>query len=67
MTVEEIKEKIKNAETACVNEMLDMGGEKVDVLVMDVYPRRSVQKALKELCIEKYCISCDSVTYTIYV
>jgi DNA-directed RNA polymerase subunit N (RpoN/RPB10) len=43
-----------------------MGGGKVDVLVMDVYPKRNVKKALKELGIEKYCISCDNVTYTIY-
>jgi hypothetical protein len=44
-----------------------MGGGKVDVLVMDVFPKRNVKKALKELGIENYRISCDSVTYTIYV
>ena len=67
MTVREIKEKIKNAETACVNEILDMGCGEGYVLVMDVYPKRNIKKALKELGIEKYCISCDNVTYTIYV
>lgn len=67
MTVEQIKKRIRKAEAACVNEMLYMGGGKVDVLAMDVYPKRNVEKALKELGIEKYCISCDSVTYTIYV
>lgn len=67
MTVREIKEKIKNAEAACVNEALDMGSEEGYVLVMDVYPKRNVKKALKELGIEKYYISCDSVAYTIYV
>jgi DNA-directed RNA polymerase subunit N (RpoN/RPB10) len=34
---------------------------------MDVYPKRNIKKALKELGIEKYCISYDSVSYTIYV
>lgn len=67
MTVEEIKKRIQDAETSCVNEALDMGSEEGYVLVMDVYPRRNVEKALKELGIEKYCISCDSVAYTIYV
>lgn len=67
MTVEEIKEAIKEAEASCVYEIFDMGGGKVDVLVMDVFPKRNVKKALKELEIEKYCISCDNVTYTIYV
>ena len=67
MTVKEIKKRIKNAEAACVNEALDMGSEEGYVLVMDVYPRRNVKKALKELGIGKYCISCDSVTYIIYV
>lgn len=67
MTVEEIKKAIRDAEASCVNEVLDVGGGKVDVLVMDVYPKRNVKKALKELGIEKYCISCDSVTYTIYI
>ena len=67
MTVEEIKEKIKNAETACAYEMFDIGSEEGYVLVMDVYPKENVEKALKELGIEKYCISCDSVAYTIYV
>jgi DNA-directed RNA polymerase subunit N (RpoN/RPB10) len=67
MTVEEIKERIQGSEASCVNEILDMGGGKVDVLVMDVYPKRNVKKALKELGIEKYCISCDNLTYTIYV
>lgn len=67
MTVEEIKKAIQEAEASCVYEMLDMGGGKVDVLVTDVFPKRNVKKALKELGIEKYCISCDNVTYTIYV
>lgn len=67
MTVEEIKKRIQDAEAACVDEALDMGSEEGYVLVMDVYPRRNVEKALKELGIEKYCISCDSVAYTIYV
>lgn len=67
MTVEEIKKRIQDAEAACVDEALDMGSEEGYVLVMDVYPKRNVEKALKELGIEKYCISCDSVTYTIYV
>ena len=71
MTVEQIKKRIQEAEASCVNEIIDyMGGgkvEKVDVLVMDVYPKRNVEKALKELGIKKYCISCDSITYTIYV
>lgn len=67
MTVEQIKKCIRKAETACVNEVLDMGDEKVDVLVMDVFPKRNVKKALKELGIEKYCISCDNVTYSIYI
>lgn len=68
MTIEEIKKKIQEAEASCVNEIMDyMGGGQVDVLVMDVYPKRNVKKALKELGIEKYCISCDSITYSIYV
>jgi len=67
MTVEQIKKRIQDAEASCVYEVFDMGGGKVDVLVMDVYPKRNVKKALKELEIEKYCISCDNVTYTIYV
>lgn len=67
MTVEEIKEEIKNAEAACVDEALDMGCKEAYVLVLDVYPKRNVEKALKELGIEKYCISCDSVTYMTYV
>lgn len=67
MTVEEIKKCIREAEASCVYEVLDMGGGKVDVLVMDVYPKRNVKRALKELGIEKYCISCDNLTYTIYV
>lgn len=67
MTVEEIKEKIKNAEAACAYEMFDMGSEEGCVLVMDVYPKRNVKKALEELGIENYYISYDSVTYTIYV
>jgi DNA-directed RNA polymerase subunit N (RpoN/RPB10) len=66
MTVEEIKKRIREAEASCVYEVLDMGGGKVDVLAMDVYPKRNVKKALKELGIEKYCISCYNVTYTIY-
>ena len=41
-----------------------MGG-KVDVLVMNVYPKANVKKALKELGVEKYCISYDNVTYII--
>lgn len=67
MKVEEIKRCIREAEASCVNEVLDMGGGKVDVLVMDVFPKRNVEKALKELGIKKYCISCDSITYSIYV
>lgn len=68
MTIEEIKKKIQEAEASCVNEIMDyMGGGQVDVLVMDVYPKRNVKKALKELGIEKYCISCDSITYSIYI
>lgn len=68
MTVEEIKKRIREAEVSCINEIMDyMDGGKVDVLVMDVYPKRNVEKALKELGIEKYCISCDSITYSIYV
>ena len=68
MTVEQIKKRIRNAEASCVNEIMDyMGSGKVDVLVMDVYPKRNVEKALKELGIKKYCISCDSITYSIYV
>lgn len=67
MIVEQIKKCIREAEASCVNEALDMGSEEVNVLVMDVYPKRNVKKALKELGIEKYCISCDNVTYTIYV
>ena len=67
MTVEQIKKRIQNAEAACVNEAFDMGSEEGYVLVMDVYPKRNIKKALKELGIEKYCISCDSVSYTIYV
>lgn len=68
MTVEQIKKRIQEAEASCVNEIIDyMGGGEVDVLVMDVYPKRNVKKALKELGIKKYCISCDSITYTIYV
>ena len=68
MTVEQIKKRIQEAEASCVNEIIDyMGGGEVDVLVMDVYPKRNVEKALKELGIKKYCISCDSITYSIYV
>lgn len=68
MTIEEIKKKIQEAEASCVNEILDFcDGSKVDVLVMNVYPKRNVKKALKELGIEKYCISCDNVTYSIYI
>ena len=68
MTVEQIKKRIQEAEASCVNEIIDyMGGGEVDVLVMDVYPKRNVKKALKELGIKKYCISCDSITYSIYV
>lgn len=67
MTVEQIKKRIQNAEAACANEALDIGSEEGYVLVMDVYPKRNIEKALKELGIEKYCISCDNVAYTIYV
>lgn len=67
MTVEQIKKRIREAEAACANEALDMGSEEGYVLVMDVYPKRNIKKALKELGIEKYCISCDSVAYTIYM
>ena len=70
MTVEQIKEKILDAEASCVSEIMDYmdggKGEKVDVLVMDVYPKRNVEKALKELGIEKYYISYDTIVYTIY-
>lgn len=44
MTVEEIKEKIKNAEAACANEALDIGSEEGYVLVLDVCPKRNVKK-----------------------
>ena len=68
MTVEQIKKRIQEAEASCVNEIIDyMGGGEVDVLVVDIYPKRNVEKALKELGIKKYCISCDSITYSIYV
>lgn len=68
MTVEEIKKCIREAEASCVYEMLDICDDgEVDVLVMDVFPKRNVKKALKELGIEKYRISCDNVTYTTYV
>ena len=68
MTVEQIKKRIQEAEASCVNEIIDyMGGGEVDVLVMDVYPKRNVEKALKELGIEKYYISYDTIVYTIYV
>lgn len=68
MTIEEIKKKIQEAEASCVNEIMDyMNGGQVDVLVMDVYPTTTVEKALKELGIEKYRISCDNVTYSIYI
>lgn len=66
MTVEEIKKAIRGAEASCVYEVLDVGGGKVDVLVMDVFPKRNIKKALKELGIKEYRISCDSVTYTTY-
>ena len=66
MQVEEIKKRIQEAEAACANEMLDMGSGEGYVLVMDVFPKRNIKKALQELNIEKYCISCDSVAYTIY-
>ena len=72
MTVEQIKEKILDAETSCVSEIMDYmdggKGEKVDVLVMDVYPKRNVEKALKELDIREYIISDDNtVTYTTWL
>lgn len=66
MTVEQIKKRIRKAETSFVIEVLDMSGEKVDVLITDAHPIRKVEKALKELGIEKYCISGDSITYSIY-
>ena len=69
MTVEEIKKRIREAEASCVNELMDyMSGGKVDVLVMDVYPKRNVEKALKELDIREYIISDDNaVTYTTWL
>ena len=67
MTVKEIKKRIQDVEAACVNEALDIGSKEGYVLVMDVYPKRNVEKALKELGIEKYCIGYDSVGYIIYV
>lgn len=68
MTVEEIKKEIQEAEQSCVYEMLDFcDGGKVDVLVMDVYPKRNVKKALKGLGIKKYYLKDDVVTYTICV
>lgn len=68
MTIEEIKKKIQEAEQSSVYEILDFcDGGKVDVLVMNVYPKRNVKKALKELGIKKYCIKDDAVTYTIYI
>lgn len=44
MKVEEIKKRIQDAEAACVYEVLDIGGGKVDVLVMDVFPKRNVKR-----------------------
>lgn len=67
MIVEQIKKRIQKAETSFVIEVLDMGSEKVDVLITDAHPIRNVEKALKELGIEKYCISGDSITYSIYI
>lgn len=68
MTVEEIKQKIKEAEQSCVYEVLDFyDGGKVNVLVMNVYPKRNVKKALKELGIKKYYLKDDAITYTICV
>ena len=68
MTVEEIKKRIREAEASCVNELMDYTDSGiVDVLVINIHPKRNVKKALKELGIEKYCISCDSITYSIYV
>ena len=46
MTVEQIKEKIRDAEASCVSEIMDyMDGGEVDVLVVDVYPKRNVEKS----------------------
>lgn len=67
MAVKQIKKRIRKAETSFVIEVLDMSGEKVDVLITDAHPKRNVEKALKELGIEKYRISCDNVTYSIYI
>ena len=69
MTVEEIKKRIREAEASCVNELMDYTDSGiVDVLVMDVYPKRNVEKALKELGIREYIISDDNtVTYTTWL
>ena len=72
MTVEQIKKRIQEAEASCVNEIIDYmdggKGEKVNVLVMYVYPKRNVEKALKELDIREYIISDDNaVTYTTWL
>lgn len=68
MTIEEIKKKIQEAEQSSVYEILDFcDGGKVDVLVINVYPKRNVKKALKELGIKKYYIKDDAITYTIYI
>ena len=69
MTVEEIKKRIREAEASCVNELMDYTDSGiVDVLVMDVYPKRNVEKALKELDIREYIISDDNaVTYTTWL
>ena len=45
--LDEIKQAIRDAEASCVNEILDVGGGKVDVLVMDVSPKRNVKKSFK--------------------
>lgn len=71
MTVEQIKKKIQKAEASCVNEMYHACCEadlECDVLVMDVYPKRNVKKALKELGIREYIISDDNtITYTTWL
>ena len=69
MTVKQIEKRIREAEASCVNELMDYTDSGiVDVLVMDVYPKRNVEKALKELDIREYIISDDNtVTYTTWL
>ena len=69
MTVKQIEKRIREAEASCVNELMDYTDSGiVDVLVMDVYPKRNVEKAFKELGIREYIISDDNtVTYTTWL